>query len=278
VAWPGAARISTTPFKLCRRPSRTPRRSRRRSPPNTTRSLVGDLGDVFTALGNQSAALQGLVSNGLAAADAVGAQQQALSAGLKALPATLTTARDTAGRLAAVGQQARPVLTDLTTSLNELGPTVRELPAAGSATLAALHRLHRATPEVVRLLAALKAVAPALTQTVPGLDVLLRQARPAVAYLVPYSQDLASLFAGLAGEGSYHDASGEYSRVISVIAATQVATLPSQEQSLLYDLAKVGSVELLGNKGINSYPAPNTATDPQPLTSNYPHVQEDPAP
>jgi phospholipid/cholesterol/gamma-HCH transport system substrate-binding protein len=240
--------------------------------------LVGDLGDVFGALGRQSTSLRRLIVSGLAAANAVGTQQRALAAGLQALPPTLTTARDTAARLAAVGQSASPVLDELTSSLDELAPALHELPAAGGATVQALDRLRSASPEVTRLLAALRDATPALTQTIPSLDGVLRQARPAVAYLTPYTQDLGGLFASLNGIGGYHDATGEYSRVDTVVAASPLVNLSSEQQAVLTELTKIGAVQLLANKGLNPYPAPNTAGDPQPMSKPYPKVEEDPAP
>jgi phospholipid/cholesterol/gamma-HCH transport system substrate-binding protein len=238
--------------------------------------LVSDLGDVFSALGQQSTALQGLIKNGLGAADAVADQRRALSTGLGLLPSTLTTARTTLARLAGVGTEATPVLNNLTTTLNDLGPAVRGLPGASAATLAALHRLHAATPAVDALLASLKGAAPALTQLVPSLDVVERQLRPAVAELAPYSLDLGSMLAGLDGEGSYHDANGEYARVVEVVADSTLVDLPSSEQMLLAELAKIGTVQLIAKSGINAYPAPDTAADPQAMTTRYPQVDEDP--
>ena len=101
---------------------------------------------------------------------------------------------DNNGSLAGVGASATPVLDNLSPALTTLTPAARILPAAGSETLAALIRLHAATPVANQLLDALRTVPPVLKSDLPPLTSVPQQLTPLVRYLAPCAPDFAHLF------------------------------------------------------------------------------------
>jgi phospholipid/cholesterol/gamma-HCH transport system substrate-binding protein len=238
-------------------------------------SLVGDLGQVFSALGDRAAAIRRLATAGLATATAVADQGAALRQALRELPATVIQARDTTAHLAAVGTAASPVLDQLTTALGDLTPALRALPAAGAATVSALRRLHAATPVAGRLLDALSTASPPGAAVIPPLGELLRELRPAVAYLAPYATDAAHLLNMLHSAGLGQDATGYLARIVGVLGSASLVTLTPPQKQALQALQLVGAAQLLNLKGPNAYPAPGTAASPSELTHAYPHINAD---
>jgi phospholipid/cholesterol/gamma-HCH transport system substrate-binding protein len=238
-------------------------------------SLVDNLGQVFTALGDRATAIQRLAGGGLATASAVAAQDAAVRQTLRDLPSTLTTAQSTTAHLAAVGTAASPVLDNLGGALNALAPALRSLPGASAATLSALRRLHAVTPVAGRLLDALRATAPPAASAIPPLDGLVRELLPLVTYIAPYAPDAAHLLYELDSAGVGHDATGALARIVGMLGAASLTTLTPQEKQALRALSAIGVAQVLNLSGVNAYPAPGTAAVPSQLTTSYPHVNRD---
>jgi hypothetical protein len=148
------------------------------------------------------------------------------------------------------------------------------LPSAGAATVAALKRLHAATPAAERLVGALRATAPSAASVVPPLAAVVDQLRPFLARLAPYAPDAAHLLYELDDAGIATDASGILGRIEAVVGATSVATLSSSEQAILKRLLGAGVASMLSFKGANNYPAPGSADAPG-AASSYSRVQAD---
>jgi phospholipid/cholesterol/gamma-HCH transport system substrate-binding protein len=236
-------------------------------------SLVDDLGQVFTALGDRAADIRLLADAGTRTATILAGRPTAVREALRELPPTLTQARVTTAHLASVGADATPVLDDLGASLRTLTPTLRILPAAGRSTVSALDRLHAVTPVARRLLSSLKAAAPVAEAVVPPLDRLVGQLLPAVGYLAPYAADVAHLLTVIDSAGSGHDATGYLAKLVPVFAAQSLTMLTPQEQKMVQVLESLGATQALTFKGLNNYPAPGTADHPAPLSTRYPHVR-----
>jgi phospholipid/cholesterol/gamma-HCH transport system substrate-binding protein len=237
--------------------------------------LVGNLGSVLTALSQRSTEIQQFVTAGTAAATAVAARNEALKADLAALPAVLATSTRVTQHLAAVGDNANPVLDHLGGALADLTPALRSLPAAGAATLTALRRLKSVTPVADRLATALKLTAPTLTRFVPPLAGVVNQLRPLISYLSPYAKDLDSLLYDMDSVGTGADGNGALARLTLDVSSSTVMTLTNQQKALLGALVGAGAAQIVNLKGVNAYPAPGTADNPQPLTTAYPRLKPD---
>ncbi len=237
--------------------------------------LVSNLGQVFGALGNDSAGLRQFVTAGTRAAVTVAGRDRALAATLHDLPGTIATVQRVAGHLASVGSNADPVLDNLGGALNDLTPALKELPSAGAATVAALKRLHDVTPIASGLVTQLRNTAPTAEAFVPKLAGVVDQLRPLIAYLAPYASDAAHLLYALDDAGIGVDANGLLGRVEAVVNAESVATLTTDEKNLLNTLVGAGAAQVLNFTGVNNYPEPNTAGHPVPLTQAYPRLTPD---
>lgn len=239
------------------------------------RSLVRDLGTVFRAVGERGEMLRTLVTAGRNASRSVAAEDRALRASLRELAPTLSQARNTTGRLAAVGIRAVPVLDDLTPAVQRLTPLARQLPAVSRSTLGALHELQRAAPVTRRVLTALRAVSGPGAAAVPALDELLRDLGPAIRYLSPYSRDAGSFFAGLGQTVSATDATGHVARLQPVLSMAALPLLGEQERKAIDAALGAGLGRLLNVRGHNNLPKPDTLGAPQPLSGDAPVVERD---
>ena len=238
--------------------------------------LIPDLSRVFRAVGERRAMIQQLVQAARRSASDVAAQDAALRAGLRELPPLLTSAGRTTTHLARVGNHAAPVLDDLTASLQLLTPVARDLPSATTPTLGALRQLSAASLPARRLMRSLRRFAGPTTALVPALDDTLRELRPAMAYLAPYSKDIASFFAST-GQAVYagRDATGHVARLQPILNPTALPIVGTDERRAMNALLGAGLARLIDIRGVNNYPQPDTLANPRPLT-RYPRVHPDP--
>ncbi|WP_249011612.1 MlaD family protein [Conexibacter sp. DBS9H8] len=237
--------------------------------------LIGNLGSVLTALSQRAAEIHQFVTAGTAAAITVAARNRALKADLVSLPAVLATATRVTSHLASVGTNANPVLDHLGGALADLTPALHALPAAGAATLTALDRLKTVTPIADRLAQALRLTAPSLTHFVPPLAGVVNQLRPLISYLAPYAKDLDSLLYDMNSVGTGADGNSALARLTLDVSSSTVMNLSNQDKALLQALVGSGAAQVVNLKGVNAYPAPGTADNPQPLTTAYPRLKPD---
>jgi len=239
------------------------------------RGLVADLGVVFRAVGERRESIAELVSAARRSATLVAAEDDALRAGLRQLPAALTQVSATTSRLARVGRRAGPVLDDLTASMRRLTPVVDELPPTADATLGALRGLSAAAPAARSLLTALRRAGDPTAAFVPALDSVLRDLRPALEYLAPYSKDAGAFFAGLGQGAATRDAVGNLARIQPILNPTALTLVGETERRALEALVGVGAARLFQLSGSNLYPKPETLATPQPPSGAYPRLQRD---
>jgi phospholipid/cholesterol/gamma-HCH transport system substrate-binding protein len=236
-------------------------------------TFATNLGDVLDALGQRSTQIQQFVTAGTRTAVTIAARDRALRADLKALPPTISTVARVTRHLAAVGTTADPVLDNLGDALGDLTPALKDLPAAGAATVSALNRLKDVTPVASRLATALKQTAPSVTQVVAPLASFTNQLDPTVRYLQPYTTDIQRLLEDMDSLGSTSDANGVLAQLLPVLSASSIQSLSSTDKQLLNTIVGAGAAQIINLSGHNSYPAPGTADSPQPLTTTYPRVQ-----
>jgi hypothetical protein len=79
------------------------------------------------------------------------------------------------------------------------------------------------------------------------------------------------------GPTEYHDASGGYGRVATVIPSSLTTGLSPAEDKIFKELAQTGLLSPVSQLGSNPYPAPRAADHPPvPFTGAYPRIQADP--
>jgi len=240
------------------------------------RGLVADLATTLDALADRGAQIERLTVAARRSATAVAAEQRALRAGLAELPPTLRTTDATAARLATVGRRAMPVLDDLSVALDRLTPIARELRTTAPATLAALRQLTAAAPAARQLLATLRDAAPALATALPGLDLVLRDLRPALAYLAPYATDIGMALGGLAQGVATRDAVSHVARLQPIVNPEMLPLLGAGERESIRQLLGAGLARNLVLSGQNALPAPKTFANPKPWSGAYPVIRRDP--
>jgi len=241
------------------------------------RGLVADLGVVFRAVGERRDQIAQLVGAARRSATLVAGEDRALRAGLRELPPTLKQVRSTTSRLARVGGHAGPVLDNLTVSLRRLRPAVDELPQTAHVTLGALRELSAAAPATRSLLRALRRAGDPVAAFVPALDGVLRDLRPALAFLAPYAKDAASFFATLGQAATATDAVGHLARLQPILNPSALTLAGETERKALEALVGAGAARLLDLSGTNIYPKPDTLATPQPRSGPYPRLERDPS-
>jgi phospholipid/cholesterol/gamma-HCH transport system substrate-binding protein len=145
---------------------------------------------------------------------------------LRELPSTLVAAQQTLDRVPAATDATAPLLNKLAPSIHQLpaiaddlAPLLRDLRPATSdlrPTLAAAKQLLGRTPD---LLDGTHAVFPSLTETVDS-------SKDALAFLRPYTPELAGLFANWGSYASAVDGNGHYTRVLAPQGATSFVNNP----------------------------------------------------
>ena len=175
-------------------------------------ALVADLGVVFRAVGERRDLIARLITAAQRSATLVATENRALAGGLRELPATLGQVRTTTAHLARVGRRAGPVLDDLTLSLRRLRPAIDDLPRTADTTRGALRALSAATPTARSLLTALRRAGGPTAALVPALDSVMRDLRPTLAHLAPYSKEAGVFCATLGQAATSTDAVGHLAR------------------------------------------------------------------
>jgi hypothetical protein len=112
--------------------------------------------------------------------------------------------------------------------------------------------------------ARLKRTAPALSALLGPLQSVLRQANPLLAYLLPYSLDVATLFPSMDAPTHFGDAEGGYARIAVMFSDNVLSGFPPQVQQLVKSLERAGLLTFLSNRQYNAYARPGQAVRPVP--------------
>jgi phospholipid/cholesterol/gamma-HCH transport system substrate-binding protein len=239
-------------------------------------NFVGNFSSVLGALSERSTQIHEFVTAGTQAAVTVAARDKALEADLRTLPTTISTVQRVTKHLAGVGTNADPVLDNLGDALGNLTPALKTLPSAGAATLSALDKLKAVTPVASRLVTTLKNTAPSIANVVPPLARVVDQLRPLVSYISPYAKGLDYLLYDMDSVGQVGDKNGLFAALLPLFSAQTIQTLSASDRQLINQLiGNTGLAGILEEKGVNAYPGPGTATNPQPLTTTYPELKPD---
>lgn len=240
-------------------------------------TLVNDLGLVFEGLADRETAIRGLVREGRATARIIGDENAAVRESLRLLPDALTQTQTTSGRLAEVGERARPVLDDLTGSLELLTPVARTVPRSAALTLKALEDLQEATPSTRALLDKARELVPSAVASVIPFGENLRHLRPALDQVAPYSWDLAWMLGVMRDVAVSRDDISGVGRPHLYWSSEAYSAAPPAATSILESLRDAGLFEVATTRGIKVNPKPRTQNEfPPPPGLEYEHTRRDP--
>lgn len=186
------------------------------------RSLVVRLRELTSAVASRRSDLSGSVDRMASAVQVIAAQRVALRQLLAELPPTLDTANVTLGKVPSTVDAVVPLLDalqpataklpgvahELSPLLRDLRPTVTEL----RPTLTALDQLLGGTP---RLFRGLSSVAPQVGSAGQTLS-------PMLAYLRPYTPELAGWLSNWGSAAANYDANGHYLRAFGQEGSTSL--------------------------------------------------------
>jgi phospholipid/cholesterol/gamma-HCH transport system substrate-binding protein len=137
-----------------------------------TQALLRDGGQVFSAIGQSPAQLQGFIKNSNSVFAATAAQNAALAAAVKAFPAFTIATRLTIDRLTKFAQDTKPLIDELRPAARALDPDLEALP-----TLA---------PELKTLVVNVAPLTAASEKGFPALGEFLNESIPLLTRLKPY--------------------------------------------------------------------------------------------
>lgn len=236
--------------------------------------LVEDLGDVTRALGDREADLRVLATRGTRAVAALGRERRAVRRALAALPATLTQAEETTGRLARFADGSTTSLRDLRLALDALRPSLDVLAPTAISTRRALDELERFAPRGQRVLRRARRASGPVEELLRPVDETLAEVNPMLEYLAPYDRELAAFFANLGSMVGLGDSLGNLARLAPIVSVSALATAPKEFLEFYDRLKELGLVRTFtGAHGMNPFPAPGTIGDPRPFTGAYPRVE-----
>jgi phospholipid/cholesterol/gamma-HCH transport system substrate-binding protein len=179
---------------------------------SATTALLSDGGKVLSAISQNPAQLQGLITNADKVFSVTAASDRELAASVKAFPGFLISTRQALASLNTFASQAKPLVDELKPAAVELAPTLEamgELAPIFETVMVELGPLTRAAQTGIPALDALLAVSAssgsgAAKSLFTGLTPYLGQLVPIFDYLGAYRSELAAFFANSAAstEGS----------------------------------------------------------------------------
>jgi len=198
---------------------------------------IQDSRAVLGELGSREAQVSDIVSAGRATLAALSSRQAALDAGLRELPALLSSARAALSDARPLLVEARPLVRDLraaapalTSSLDDLRPVARD----AAALLDDLPRLRSAAlPVLDRADDVVKVARPAARGLGPALANLV----PIARFLDDRKRTLAAWFSQTAALGKQGDAKGKWARFNIFVEPQTALGTPGTLQSNSYTLA-----------------------------------------
>jgi phospholipid/cholesterol/gamma-HCH transport system substrate-binding protein len=192
------------------------------------RQLLTSLRDLSSRLVDRRQDIAAVV-DGLEKFMTAGARRdEALAAGLDALPSTLQSAAGALDRLPGAAAAAVPLLQDLRPVADLLGPVASQL----APVLAELRPTLAAFRPALASLAGLLDVTPSLLATASGFlpeaNRSLTAFLPTVDFLRPYAPEIAGAVANFASAAANYDRNGHYLRVIAAGSSSSFDSQPSQ--------------------------------------------------
>lgn len=184
------------------------------------KQLITQLDSIVSTLAKRESSVRAVIDQ-LSRTTKLTAQRKAeLSQVLAKLPGTLDTADRTLGNVPAVVDEVSPLLRDakpaterLPSVARNLRPVLRDLrpmTAELRPTLAATSELLNYTPGLLDRVHA----------TVPGVDTLVSDLTPALAFLRPFTPEVAGWVGNWASANAPYDSHGHYMRIFAQVGST----------------------------------------------------------
>ena len=196
-----------------------------------TTTLLRDGGQVFAALGQSPAQLQGLINNSNAVLAATSAQDAALANAVRAFPAFTIATRETIDRVAQFSKAAKPLIEELRPAALKLNPALQSLTVLAPELrdlLINIAPLTSASKEGFPALGRfLDEAVPVLTRLKPYLGGVV----PVVNYINVYRREIAAFFANSTATtqaiaGSANGGNAHYLRISNPINPEVLAVYP----------------------------------------------------
>lgn len=186
-------------------------------------SFLVESAKALTVIAAHRESLSDLVEHANQTFQAVGSQQQALTASLRKLPVALSAGNKTFAELpstldalARFFQAQKPNIPALTTLLEHLRPLLSTATPVVSEFSQAISR-PGANNDLTDVFKDLPALARALSTASPNGVRALREAAPITSLFGPYAPELAGTFRTFGQTASYYDANGHYARFSPVL-------------------------------------------------------------
>ncbi|GAA5161606.1 hypothetical protein GCM10023321_46120 [Pseudonocardia eucalypti] len=174
------------------------------------KQLVGQLhGLVQTAVQRQDQ-VGGTINNLAGFTDATAARQEKFADGLKELPGTLRTARDTLVKVHPATEATVPLLEDLEPGIDRLVGVSRDLAPLTHDLRPAMDRLVPTLWAAHDLLGHAPGLLDAASDDLSVIREILRDYRPAAAFMRPYAPEIAGFFSNWTSAFGSYDSQGKY--------------------------------------------------------------------
>lgn len=225
--------------------------------------LVRTSSGVMQALDAGQGQIVDLVKQANTLTSATAQQDRDVVATMRALPGVLSTARTSTTSLSTLAGDLQPITTAVRAAAPSLASALQQLPATTRdlrATLPALNGTLVRAPQTLRMV---PTTSSELSDIIPSTRSVLADLNPMLAYMAPYSHDLAAFIANWNAMLTESDVNGHFLRIFPVINEQSLKGLPIPLNYGVLDKS-------------NAYPTPGTSRTPGPFTGTYPHVGPDP--
>ncbi|MEV4418407.1 MlaD family protein [Patulibacter sp. NPDC049589] len=240
--------------------------------------LVDNAGKTLAAVSSRGAAVRELATGLKATAEAAASRDEQLAETFKKLPGTLAQTEQTTRVLGGVARRAVPVAADLRVGVESLEPVTARLRKAAIAGQELFDVLPSFSKRADPLLASLRGFADDATPLLAPVDAVLRQANPILRYMVPYGEEMGTMFANSGSATSSRDAQGNLLRVHLVEDEGTVTGLPRPLTDAVNGLIAAGGLShVKGRVGVNAYPKPGMRDTPRPGDGSVPKLTPDPS-
>lgn len=209
--------------------------------------LVDQLGQLTSAIGERTQAIEVTARQGTATLQALAARQAQLAAVLHDLPSLMNAVRTTTGVIGNVSDRATPVVSNLATATAELRPAIAALAPAARDGHTIVTSLRAAIPSLNALLSAAPTAIgyPAngttgLLSDLPSIRATFCQLNPALTYLKPYTNDFWSIIPHLGSTSNPYDATGHIVRLVPIINENSLSGAPPFIEQAAHELFSSG--------------------------------------
>jgi phospholipid/cholesterol/gamma-HCH transport system substrate-binding protein len=218
---------------------------------------------MFAALDTRQGQIAQLVRDADRLTRATSNRNEDIKAVMRQLPGVLDAARSGSTALSRLSPALAPVAQDLRSASPDLNAALGDLPQTSAdlrGLLPPLDGVFNKAPATLERTDDLRADAH---DFFPAVNNALSDANPALAFLVPYSRDLAAFFTNIGQATNGGNADGNWLRLMMVFNEQSVAGTPVSTD--------VGPL-----RKNNPYPYPGQSYEPGPFNGTYPRIERDP--